>query len=153
MKYKSFDNMNCSIAQSLGIIGERWSLLIIRDAFRGLRRFSQFQKSLGIARNILTTRLNRLVEEGILEKKPMGDGSQHEYVLTQSGLDLYPVLLAIIQWGDKYKPATHGIRLYNVDKKTKRPIRPLVPIDEDGTPLSLADLEVVIGPGLLNQQS
>ena len=96
MKLKAFDHMNCSLAQTLDVIGERWTLLIVRDAFFGIRRFDQFQRNLGIARNILATRLSQLVDEGILERRPTDD-SRHEYVLTDKGLDLHPVLLAMIQ--------------------------------------------------------
>src|SRR5215467_5689479 len=96
MKYKSFDHMNCSLAQTLDVIGERWTLLILRDAFLGAKRFQQFQTHLGIAKNILTMRLNRLVDEGILEKR-RDEGDEHEhYRLTEKGLDLQPVLLAMV---------------------------------------------------------
>lgn len=82
MKLKSFDTMNCSLALALEVIGERWTLLILREAFFGRKRFDDFRKSLGIARNILSARLNRLVGESILEKQPVGTG-RFEYVLTQ----------------------------------------------------------------------
>ena len=84
MKLKSFDHMNCSLALTLDVIGERWTLLILREAFFGKKRFEEFQKSLGIARNILSSRLNRLVSEGILEKRPV-EARRFEYVLTQKG--------------------------------------------------------------------
>ena len=83
MKLKSFDHMNCSLAQTLDVIGERWTLLILRDAFVGIRRFDQFQRDLGIARNILAARLSRLVDEGILERRPTDD-SRHEFSATSS---------------------------------------------------------------------
>ncbi len=93
MKYKSFDHMNCSLAQTLNVIGERWTLLILRDAFFGAKRFGQFEKSLGVAKNILTSRINLLVDEGILEKRESAEGAHSEYVLTEKGWDLQPVLL------------------------------------------------------------
>ena len=95
MKYKAFDHMNCSLAQTLDIIGERWTLLILRDAFFGAKRFGQFERSLGIAKNILSARLNMLIDEGIMERREATSGAHTEYVLTQKGLDLQPVLLSM----------------------------------------------------------
>lgn len=147
MKYKSYEDMNCSVAQSLNILGERWALLIIRDAMFGAKRFGQFQRSLGISRNILTTRLNRLVEEGLMEKRPAAETSHDEYVLTQAGLDLEPVLLAITHWGDKYRPNPNGLRLLFKDRESGVPIQPMHAITEDGKSLKPGDLTADIGPG------
>jgi len=101
--YHDYPGQQCSIAASLEVVGERWSLLIIRDVLRGRRRFDQIQSSLGVARNVLTKRLGRLVEAGILEKRPYQDSPvRYEYFLTEKGLDLWPVLMAYLEWGDKY---------------------------------------------------
>src|SRR5688572_10322150 len=116
--------MNCSLAQTLDVIGERWTLLILRDAFFGIRRFDDFQRDLGIARNILSTRLRRLVEEGILERRVV-DAGRAEYVLTDKGLDLQPVLLSMTHWGDKHRPHSKGKRVVFVDRATDRPIAPM----------------------------
>ena len=94
--------MNCSLAQTLNIVGERWTLLILRDAFFGAKRFSQFERSLGIAKNILSARLNMLVDEGIMERVESETGGRIQYVLTEQGLDLQPLLLSMTHWGDKY---------------------------------------------------
>src|SRR5215469_17426427 len=100
---REYQGQNCSIARALEIVGERWTLLIIRDAFLGLSRFDQFQQSLGIARNVLADRLNRLVDEGILERVRYGGRPlRHEYMLTPKGHDLLLPLTALLQWGDKY---------------------------------------------------
>jgi DNA-binding HxlR family transcriptional regulator len=111
--YHDYPGQSCSIAASLEVVGERWSLLIIRDIFRGRRRFDQIQKSLGIARNVLTARLNRLVEADILERRPYQTSPERfEYFLTEKGLDLWPVLMAFLGWGDKYcAPETGRPRL------------------------------------------
>jgi DNA-binding HxlR family transcriptional regulator len=94
---------NCSIARSLELVGERWTILIIRDAFLGTRRFDQFQERLGIARNVLQTRLERLVEAGILRREPYQQRPvRYEYRLTSKGVDLWPVVIALLQWGDRY---------------------------------------------------
>lgn len=95
--------MNCSIARTLDIVGERWTLLVLRDAFRGVRRFEDFRSNLGIARNVLTDRLDTLVANGVLERRPVTEEARRmEYRLTQKGIDLFPVLVALMNWGDKY---------------------------------------------------
>ena len=100
---RDYDDQNCSVARALEVVGERWTLLIIRDAFLGLRRFDQFQESLGIARNVLTDRLNRLVEEGILDRVRYNERPErYEYRLTPKGRDLGIALAGLRQWGDKY---------------------------------------------------
>jgi DNA-binding HxlR family transcriptional regulator len=147
VKLKSFDHMNCSLAQTLDVIGERWTLLILRDAFFGIRRFDQFQRDLGIARNILAARLNRLVDEGILERRPTDD-SRHEYVVTDKGLDLQPVLLAMTHWGDRYKPNPKGDRVVFVERATGEPIARMGVRSHDGRSLGPREIKAVPGPGL-----
>jgi DNA-binding HxlR family transcriptional regulator len=96
-------NQICSIAGTLELLGERWTLLVIRDVFSGRRRFDQIQESLGVARNVLAARLGWLVEQGILEKRPYQERPpRHEYFLTEKGLDLWPVMLALLSWGDRH---------------------------------------------------
>jgi DNA-binding HxlR family transcriptional regulator len=105
MLKNTYEGQACSIARSLELIGERWTLLIVRDVFRGLRRFDDMQKSLGIARNVLANRLERLLDEDILEKRPYQEHPpRYEYFLTEKGIDLWPVLVSLIKWGDKYEP-------------------------------------------------
>ncbi|MEQ8860732.1 MAG: helix-turn-helix domain-containing protein [Pseudomonadales bacterium] len=148
MKYKRFDDMNCSLAQTLDVVGERWTLLILRDAFFGVKRFGHFQRNLGIARNILSARLNRLVEEGILEKRESAEGAHAEYVPTPAGWDLQPVLLAMVHWGDKHKPDPRGDRLVFVERASGRPIRRMGAVSADGRPLSPRDIRAVAGPAM-----
>src|SRR5438876_11226190 len=103
MLKRDYEGQNCSIARALEVVGERWTLLIVRDAFLGLRRFEQFQESLGIARNVLTDRLNRLVDEGVLDRVRYSERPErYEYRLTQKGRDLSLALTALRQWGDTY---------------------------------------------------
>src|SRR5919197_6007881 len=103
MLKRDYEGQDCSIARALEVGGERWTLLIIRDAFLGLRRFDDFQQSLGIARNVLTDRLNRLVDEGIFERVRYSERPErHEYRLTQKGRDLQVALAGLRQWGDKH---------------------------------------------------
>lgn len=148
MKYKSYRHMNCSLAQTLEIIGERWTLLILRDAFLGAKRFGQFERSLGIAKNILTTRLNLLVDEGILEKRAAADGSHFEYVLSKAGLELQPILLAMTHWGDKHRPNPAGKRLDFVERATGLSISRMGVRSKDGRVLKPRDIRAVPGPGL-----
>ena len=145
MLKRDYEGQNCSIARALEVVGERWTLLIIRDVFLGLRKFDEIQEDLGIARNILTDRLNRLVEEGILERVRYGEHSRrYEYRLTKKGLDLNIALTALRQWGDDYlseKPP----RLLRRKTDNKPVIAALVP---KGTRALRADeVETVPGPG------
>src|ERR1700683_1473124 len=103
MLNKDYDNQTCSIAGALEVVGERWSLLIVRDVFLGVRRFDQLQADLGIARNVLQTRLSRLVDQGVLEKRLYSEHPpRFEYRLTDKGLDLWPTLVALMYWGTTY---------------------------------------------------
>jgi DNA-binding HxlR family transcriptional regulator len=106
---RTYDNQVCSIARALEAVGDRWTMLVIRDAFVGIRRFDEFQERLGIARNVLTDRLSRLVDEGILEKSEYQERPQRfEYRLTAKGIDLFPVLISLMKWGDRHAPHEDG---------------------------------------------
>lgn len=106
MLHRTYNDQNCSVARALEVVGERWTILILRDAFRGVHRFDDFQRSLGVARNVLQTRLLRLVDEGLLERRRYQEHPpRHEYRLTPRGEDLWPVLLALMEWGDRHRGA------------------------------------------------
>ena len=145
MLKRDYEGQNCSVAGALEIVGERWTLLIIRDALLGLRRFDEFRESLGIARNVLADRLNKLVEEGIFERQPYGDrADRFDYQLTPKGLDLHVALVGLRQWGDKYlydEPPTVARR--KSDKK--RLVAALVPVGTKTVPVH--DAEFVAGAG------
>ena len=103
MLHRTYEGQDCSIARTLEVVGERWTLLIMRDAFLGIRRFDDIQRDLGIARNVLRDRLARLVEEGLLEKRPYQERPpRSEYRLTAKGRDLWPVLHALLRYGDRW---------------------------------------------------
>ena len=103
MRRTSFAGMNCSVAGALEIVGEWWTFLVLRDAFLGVRRFEDFQRRLGIARNVLTARLQTLVGHGILERRLYQvRPERYEYRLTDKGLELHPILVSLMQWGDKW---------------------------------------------------
>jgi len=135
-------NTTCPVARSLDIIGDWWSLLIVRDALRGITRFSEFQKSLGIAKNMLTVRLKQLVDEEILRLQPASDGSAwQEYVLTEKGLALQTVLVALSQWGNDFlfdADETPGVL---VDITHRKPLRRLELIADDGRKLEPAEVQ------------
>jgi DNA-binding HxlR family transcriptional regulator len=101
----SFDRSRCTVAGTLAVVGEKWSLLILREAFWGVRRFADLQRHLGAPKAVLSDRLARLVEQGVLRRVPYqadGERQRHEYRLTEKGRDLYPTLIALMQWGDRY---------------------------------------------------
>src|SRR4051794_19519679 len=128
-----FDDSECPVARSVDAIGDWWSLLIVRDAFDGSRRFGEFQRSLGVAKNILTSRLRALVAGGVLEVVPASDGSAYnEYVPTAKGRDLFPVIVALRQWGEAHffdEGEPHSDLL---DRRHGRPLRPLEVHTADG---------------------
>lgn len=137
------NNESCPVARSVDLIGDRWSLLIVRDAFDGIRRFSDFQRSLGVARNILADRLRRLVDAGILANQPASDGSAYqEYVLTDQGKDLFPVAVALRQWGERHLFAKHEPHSTLIEKRTGKPLRVMAPQTDDGRILSSDETEV-----------
>jgi DNA-binding HxlR family transcriptional regulator len=98
-----YEGQNCSIARTLELIGERWTILILRESFLGTRRFDDFQRALGVARNVLQTRLERLVDAGVLSRVQYQERpARYEYRLTRKGVDLWPTIVALLKWGDKY---------------------------------------------------
>lgn len=104
-----YKNQTCSIAGALEVVGERWSLLIVRNVFLGLRRFDQIQSNLGIARNVLQARLQKLIDQDVLERVPYHERPRrYEYRLTEKGIDLWPVVFALMQWGDRHTPPAGG---------------------------------------------
>jgi len=139
-KRKSFQHDLCPIARSLDAIGDWWSLLIIRDALAGKRRFGQFQKSLGVAKNILASRLRKLVANGILEILPASDGSAYqEYVPTEKGRDLHLVLMAIGQWGERSLFAPGETQSVLCDRQTGEPLPRIELRARDGRLLHFSD--------------
>jgi DNA-binding HxlR family transcriptional regulator len=143
VKRRSLECDACPIARSLDAIGDWWSLLIIRDAFLGVRRFSEFQKSLGLARNILTVRLRTLVEQAILTTAPASDGSAYrDYVLTPKGRGLFPILVALRQWSEEFDARPEEIATSLVDRATGRPVRKLALYSEDGHLLGAPDTDI-----------
>jgi DNA-binding HxlR family transcriptional regulator len=144
---RDYEGQNCSIARTLELIGERWSILIIRDAFLGVRRFEDFQADLGIARNVLSARLARLVDEGILEKRRYQERpARYEYRLTEKGIGLWPVLISLVKWGDKYAAPAGPPRLI-VHRDCGGQVNDHLTCEDCGKPLTARDVVHRPGPG------
>lgn len=140
VKRTSFEGDQCPIARSLDVLGDWWSMLIIREALFGVRRFSEFQKNLGLAKNILTVRLRTLVDQGLLKMAPASDGSAYqEYLLTPKGRGVFPVLIALRQWSEEFDDAPEEIGTILVDREKGKPVRKLELYSQDGRLLTAAD--------------
>lgn len=148
MQRKSFSDMKCSIARSLEEVGEWWSLLIVRECTQGSVRFDEIQAELGIARNILTSRLERLIELNIIERFPLEDRPKtNGYRLTEKGEDLYPVLVTLMQWGDRWLSPEGKPPTALVSEATGAPVEPVKVRDKKGNTLSFRDIRFAPGPG------
>jgi len=148
MNKELLDRMNCSIASALELIGEGWTILILREAFFGVRRFEDFQRHLGIARNILTDRLRTLCDSGILQRVPIKQGAKrYEYKLTHMGLDLYPTLIALNQWGDRWLRPEQGAPVKFIERDSGEEIADVAIQTQSGKKLDVYELVPVEGPG------
>ncbi|WP_020191395.1 winged helix-turn-helix transcriptional regulator [Pseudomonas putida] len=136
------NNAQCPVARALEVLGDRWALMILRDAFDGLRRFSEFQKNLGLAKNILTSRLKLLVESGLLMTQPASDGSAYkEYVLTDKGRSVFPVVVGLRQWGERFLFEAGEARSELVDGVTGQALEILQVRGQDGRVLLPEDCQ------------
>jgi DNA-binding HxlR family transcriptional regulator len=146
MRHKSLAATQCPIARSLERVGEWWSIMILRDAFSGLTRFDQFQKSLKIAPNMLTRRLNKLVESGLMERVPYSEKPlRHDYVLTPRGRDFQPVLWAILAWGNQHF-APEGPSVVVIDAQTGAQAEPVLVDRSTGRILAEPAFHTAAGP-------
>jgi len=138
----------CSVARSLELVGDAWSALILRDAFHGLRRFDDFHNSLGLARNTLSDRLNKLVEGGLLSRRPyQNNPPRNEYVLTEKGKDFFPVLAALLAWGDRWLDGGDGAPVTLHHKAHLHPLRISMVCGDCGESVASDDVEFRLGPG------
>jgi len=143
MRRTSFSDMSCSIARCLEQVGDWWTLLIVREAFFGTRRFGEFQSHLGIAPNVLSARLQSLVQHGILQAVAESEnGRVLDYRLTDKGRDLFPVIIAMLQWGDRHAAAPDGPPVQIVDRESGRPIEALQVRSQDGRVLQARDVRI-----------
>jgi DNA-binding HxlR family transcriptional regulator len=133
MRWESLNREHCSLARTLAVIGDRWTLLVLRDAFMGVRRFDDFENSLKIARRVLSERLAELVDEGILRKEPyQKNPPRFEYRLTEKGLGLYPALLSLVHWGDEYYAGAAGPPVLHTHKTCGHDFRSVLTCSECG---------------------
>jgi DNA-binding HxlR family transcriptional regulator len=140
METASSQNNECPVARTLDVIGDRWSLMIIRDAFDDIRRFSEFQKSLGVAKNILASRLKALVEVGVFDVRPASDGSAYkEYVLTEKGREIFPVVVSLRQWGERFLFEPGETRSVLLDNASGQTLMPMEVRSSSGQKLGPAD--------------
>src|SRR5256714_8082240 len=146
MQRKSFGNMQCPIARGLERVGEWWSILILRDALYGLTRFDEFQKSLGIAPNMLARRLNALVEAGLLQRRRYSERPpRYEYVLTARGRDFRPIIVALLAWGNRHF-APEGPSVLLVNTKTGAAVDPILVDSATGRPIKEPEYAFAPGP-------
>lgn len=140
---KPIEQEFCPVARSVDLIGDRWSLLIVRNAFDGMRRFGDFQRDLGVARNILADRLRKLVDAGILAIQGASDGTSYqEYVLTDKGESLFPIVVALRQWGEQHLFERGERHSLLIDRRTGKPVPLMAPAAQDGTALKAQDTDV-----------
>ena len=143
MRWETLAREDCSLARSLAVVGDRWTLLVLRDAFLRVRRFEEFEASLGIARRVLSERLVLLVKEGILARVPYQDRPvRYEYRLTEKGLELYPVILSLVHWGDKHYAGKKGPPLLHTHLKCGHDFRSVMTCGECGEALTARDVAV-----------
>src|SRR5712691_9023567 len=135
MKWDALEEEPCSLARTIAVIGDRWSLLILRECFLRTRRFEGFQSALGITRHLLAERLKKLVRQGVLRRIPYQESpKRHEYILTQKGLDLYPVMMALVHWGDTHMVDERGRPLLHEHRKCGKTFDPVMICSECGEP-------------------
>ena len=145
---RTYENQVCSVARALEVLGDRWTLLVLRDAFSRVRRFEDFQRSLGVARNVLTDRLNRLVDEGILRRVPYQDRPvRFEYRLTDKGRELWPVMMTLMQWGDRHYIEPEGRPLVVRHRDCGGEVTGHLSCSKCGAELGPYDVEATAGPG------
>jgi DNA-binding HxlR family transcriptional regulator len=148
MKWNDLEEENCSLSRTLAVIGDRWSLLILRDSFLRVRRFEDFQARLGITRHLLADRLKKFVSHGVLRRVPYSDRpKRYEYILTVKGLDLYPVIMSLVHWGDIHMLDERGRPVIHRHKACGHFFDPVLTCSQCGAPIRAKDVEVYAGPG------
>jgi DNA-binding HxlR family transcriptional regulator len=149
---RDFPRDACSVASTLEVIGERWTMHVLREAFVGVRRFEDFRRNIGVARNILSDRLNTLVAEGILRRELYSERPpRYEYRLTRKGVDLYVILIALMQWGNRWAPNPDGPAVVLRHRECGSVIEPVLACPECGKPVQAWDLEALPGPAMTNR--
>jgi DNA-binding HxlR family transcriptional regulator len=152
MDVRDFPRDACSVAATLEVIGERWTMHVLREAFLGVRRFEDLRRNIGVARNILSDRLNTLVSEGILRRELYRERPpRYEYRLTEKGVDLYGVLIALMEWGNKWEPGPEGPGVVLQHRGCGAVIEPVLACPECGEPVGARDIRALPGPAALTR--
>ena len=148
MKWDTLDEEQCSLSRTVAVVGDRWTLLILRECFLRVRRFEAFQSSLQITRHLLSERLKKLVRFGILRRVPYSEApKRYEYILTERGLDLYPIIMSMVHWGDAHMGDERGRPLLHEHKKCGKQFDPVMVCSECGEPIIAREVHVHAGPG------
>ena len=154
MKWDTLDEEPCSLSRTVAVVGDRWTLLILRECFLRVRRFEAFQSSLQITRHLLSERLKKLVRFGILRRVPYSEApKRYEYILTQKGLDLYPIIMAMVHWGDIHMGDERGRPLLHEHKTCGKVFDPVMVCSECVEPLHAKQVHVHAGPGRKDEKS
>ncbi|WP_379865886.1 winged helix-turn-helix transcriptional regulator [Marinobacter sp. M5B] len=147
MRWEELDQEPCSVARALAVVGDRWTLIILRDCFLGVRRFDQFESRLGITRHVLTDRLKKLVENDVLTKVPYQEKPlREEYRLTEKGLALHPVIMSLVHWGNTYMTDERGVPLVHIHKTCGHRMAPVTTCSKCGEEVTARDVRVEVGP-------
>jgi DNA-binding HxlR family transcriptional regulator len=150
LKWDNIGDMPCSVARSLSVVGDRWTMLILRSAFMSIRRFDDFQNILQIPRHILSTRLKKLVEFGVLNKVAYQQApKRYEYRLSEKGVDLYPIVLSLMAWGDKWMDGGHGAPLQLLHQSCGHVFRPVMVCSECQQPIDPRTVKPMLNPAAL----
>lgn len=152
MRWEELEQQPCSLARTLSVVGDRWTLLVLRESFLGTRRFDEFEKRLGITRHVLADRLKKLVESGVLNKvayqqRPL----REDYRLSDKGRDLYPAIMALVHWGDRYMSGPEGAPIRHIHRNCGQPIHGVLVCSDCGEPLQPRDVQLEEAPALKGQ--
>ncbi|WP_415754317.1 winged helix-turn-helix transcriptional regulator [Pseudomonas leptonychotis] len=152
MRWEELEQQPCSLARTLSVVGDRWTLLVLRESFLGIRRFDEFEKRLGITRHVLADRLKKLVEAAVLNKvayqqRPL----REEYCLSAKGRDLYPAIMALVHWGDRHMSGAEGAPIRHIHRGCGKPMHGVLVCSECGEPLAARDVTLEEAPALKGQ--
>lgn len=152
MRWEELEQQPCSLARTLSVVGDRWTLLVLRESFLGIRRFDEFEKRLGITRHVLAERLKKLVDAGVLDKvayqqRPL----REEYCLSGKGRDLYPAIMALVHWGDRHMSGAEGAPIRHIHRSCGRPMHGVLVCSDCGEPLQPRDVQLEEAPALKGQ--
>lgn len=152
MRWEELEQQPCSLARTLSVVGDRWTLLVLRESFLGIRRFDEFEKRLGITRHVLADRLKKLVEAAVLDKvayqqRPL----REEYCLSAKGRDLYPAIMALVHWGDRHMSGAEGAPIRHIHRGCGKPMHGVLVCSECGEPLAARDVTLEEAPALKGQ--